>query len=106
MPDEAKLHDAFTVIGSEDIAAGFKALGFKTYSAKERGELEPILRTVFESKAGICLIQDELYLKVQDIIDSYKSSTFPIIIPFSKDGEAGELDNLVREIRLRATGRL
>jgi len=106
MRDEIKLENALAIVGGKDIVPGFKALGFKIYAVKEPGEVKTILEELIQNKTGVCLMQDDLYLSAQDVIEEYMGLPLPVVIPFSKEGAMDKLDNLVTDIRLRATGTL
>jgi vacuolar-type H+-ATPase subunit F/Vma7 len=122
MPEETHLDKPLGVIGDEDAVAVFKALGFKVYpvrnltsdgkiiisngvnTAKEPQEFSAILDKAVSEKVAICLVQDNLYQALESQINSYRHLALPIFIPFAKDAKMALLDNLVKNIRLRATG--
>lgn len=104
MPDGLIKENALVIIGEEDLVLGFRALGFKTYVVKKPEDSQVALDECVANSAAICLVQENIYQKEEDQIKSYKNLAFPIFIPFSKDDQAGLLDNIVRDIRLRATG--
>ncbi len=105
MPEESNLEKPLAVIGDEDAVSGFKALGFKVYAAKELQEFSIILDRVVNGKTAVCLVQDNLYQALESQIDTYRHLALPIFIPFAKDAKTALLDSLVRNIRLRATGK-
>jgi len=104
MPDALSSENVLAIVGDEDIVMGFKALGFKTYALRESDNFEIIFDELARNKTAVCLIQDKLYRSSKDIIDRYKNLPLPIIIPFATSGATDDLDNLVKDIRLRATG--
>jgi len=104
MPEETRLDKPLAVIGDEDAVAGFKALGFKVYAVKEPQEFSVILDKTVNEKFAICLVQDNLYQALESRINSYRHLALPIFIPFAKDAKMVLLDNVVKSIRLRATG--
>lgn len=106
MPETLSLENPLVIVGDEDVISGFKALGFKTYALKEEKDFEIIFKELVHSKTAVCLIQDKLYRIASDIIDSYRDLPLPIVIPFAASGAMDELDGLVKDIRLRATGKL
>ena len=106
MPDTLAIEKALAIIGSEDIILGFKALGFNTYSPTNAQDLKIILEGLTKENCGICLVQDDFYKTAQGEIDSFKNLPLPIFIPFSKDGSMANLERIVKDIRLRATGKL
>lgn len=105
MPEELSLKNTLAVMGDEDIVLGFKALGFKTYVIKEAKTFNLVLEEILRQNLTICLLQDDIYRANLERINEYKMRLLPIFIPFSKSGLNLELlENLVRNIRLRATG--
>lgn len=106
MPDEILLENVLAIIADEDVAAGFKALGFRVYPLKDsQSKTQPLTEAV-NDRAAICLVQDDIYRSCQDFIDSYRSSAFPIFIPFSKSAKNDLLEGMIKDIRLKATGAL
>jgi len=106
MPEISSLENPFVIIGDEDVVLGFKSLGFKTYALGEDENFEIIFEELIQSKTAVCLIQDKLYRTARDIINRHKDLFLPIIIPFATSGAMDELDRLLKDIRLRATGKL
>ncbi|KPK38843.1 MAG: hypothetical protein AMJ78_09395 [Omnitrophica WOR_2 bacterium SM23_29] len=104
MPDELLLENSLAIIGNEDVVLGFKALGFKVYPLKEPQQFKAILAEVLKDKAAVCLLQDDIYNSVQDEINSYRSLPLPVFVPFSKTGQTDLLDNIIKDIKLKATG--
>jgi len=106
MPDEFLLDNPLAIVGDEDAVLGFQGLGFKIYSVTDSMGFKAALDDIIENKVGICLVQDNIYRAGQEHIDTFKNLAFPIFIPFSKTAQNNLLQNLVRDIRLRATGAL
>ena len=104
MPESLTLEKPLAIVGDEDVVMGFKALGFKVYPVKEPQEVGAVLNEIVSEKVAVCLVQDNIYRLAKDRINSYRNLTLPIFIPFNKFSEMALLDNLVRDIRLRATG--
>jgi len=97
--------DIFSIIGDEDVVIGFKALGFRVYTAKVASEdISGMLKDMVNSGTTVCLIQEEFYKDFQKEIEGYKASPIPVFIPFSKSGKVDTLDAITKDIRLRATG--
>ncbi len=101
MPEQ---NNSIAIFGDEDIIVGFSSLGFKTYAVKDQQEFKAALEEAMQQKSAICLIQENIYNLVKEEIDTYRSSPLPIFIPFSKSGKTALLDEIARDIRLRATG--
>lgn len=105
MPEQAQ-ENTFLVLGEEDLVLGFSALGFKVVALKELQDLAPAVDEAVRSGAGICLVQDKFYFAQEEKINSYRKLPLPIFIPFSKEIKADLLKNIVKDIRIRATGAL
>lgn len=104
MPEKNSAQDLLAIIGQEDVVLGFQVLGFKTFTAKEPGDFTIALEEAVRQRAAVCLVQDDIYNAAEELIKNYQSLPLPIFIPFSKSEKTDLLDNLVKEIRLRATG--
>jgi len=106
MPDTLAADKALAIIGDEDVILGFKALGFNTYLPGGVEDLKTILGNLVKENCAICLIQDDYYKTAQGDIDYFRILPLPVFIPFSKDGSMAGLKRTVKDIRLRATGKL
>lgn len=92
------------IIGDEDAVLGFQSLGFSVYAVGDQRQIESIIEEVIRQKNAVCLMQDNIYRAAQDLINNYKNLPLPIFIPFSKDARTDLLDNILRDIRIRAIG--
>ncbi len=104
MPESAHLEKPLVIIGEEDAVLGFQALGFKVYPIKDPQEFKLALEEVVSQKPAVCLVQEEIYRAQEAQINAYKNLALPVFIPFSKDAKTNLLDELVKGIRLKATG--
>ncbi|MGE5197874.1 MAG: V-type ATP synthase subunit F [Deltaproteobacteria bacterium] len=104
MPEDMSLMNSLVIIGDEDTVLGFKALGFKGYVVADPGEIRKYLEQAVNEKTAVCLVQEGIYKAAREIIDDYKAIPLPVFIPFSKNAKTDLLDDLTRDIRLRATG--
>jgi V/A-type H+-transporting ATPase subunit F len=105
MPKEDTLTNSLAIVGNEDLVLGFRALGFKVYPAQNKEQVEEALAESANQGCAVCLVQEELYSLAKESIDSFRDSPSPIFIPFAKDYRTELLDRIVRDIRLRATGK-
>jgi len=105
MPEESSLKKPLVIIGDEDAVSGFKALGFKVYATREPQEFRAALDETVAEGAAVCLVQDNIYQALGEEINNYKNLPFPVFIPFAKNGDMALLETMVRDIRLRATGK-
>jgi vacuolar-type H+-ATPase subunit F/Vma7 len=103
MPESPR-SDALAVVGREEVIMGFSALGFRPYPAVKPEECREALARAIQDGAAICLIQEEFYPAVREEINRYRSQPLPIFIPFAPDARMNRLDDIVKEIRLKATG--
>lgn len=104
MPKDLSLENPLAVMGDEDVVLGLRALGFRVYSPQEPDHFKIALDELIKDKTAICLVQDNIYHTYKDQIDSYKRLPLPIFIPFSKTGKTDLLDEIIKDIRLKATG--
>ena len=101
---EESLENSFAIIGDEDLVMGFSAFGFKTYVPKDREDFSQILEEVVRKKSAICLVQDDIYRQQEAQINSFKHLAIPSFIPFSKEGHLDLMDEIIKNIRIKATG--
>jgi len=107
MPEEKLLENPFAIIADEDAAAGYRALGFKVYALKDESGLKSILEEVRRSGAAVCLVQDDIYESQKKEIDSYRNMPLPVFMPLAaKDSGKDLFKDIVRDIRIKATGAL
>jgi len=104
MPEAASGDKPLVIIGDEDAISGFSALGFKAYALKGPQEFSLTLEEVLRGGCAICLVQDNLYQAAKDQINNFRHLPFPIFIPFLRAQSIDLLDNLIKDIRIRATG--
>ena len=104
MPEEMTLDNPLAVVGDEDVVLGFRALGFRAYPVTAPEEFKTILDQLRQNKTAICLVEEDIYLAAQQEINNHNQPPFPIFIPFSKTGRMNLLDDIVKKIRLKATG--
>ena len=106
MPDQAGPLGPLVIIGKPDVVMGFKALGFAVCASDDDAQSAEYLHATVAAGAAICLVQDTVYQAHHDIIDAYKHLPLPVFIPFSDKDRTALLDQMVRDIRLKATGAL
>lgn len=107
MPEEKLLENPFVIIGDEGMVSGYRALGFKVITLNDRNDFKSALEETMRSKAAVCLVQDDIYESQKKEIDNYKNIPLPVFIPLAaKDSEKDLLKDMVRDIRIKATGAL
>jgi vacuolar-type H+-ATPase subunit F/Vma7 len=123
MPETKETISPLVIVGDEDVVLGFKALGFKVYPVrntanltnrpivsngvdplKSEGNWGTILEEIVESGAAVCLLQDNFYKSAETELAAYQRLTMPVFIPFAKDGGMSILTEMVKNIRIKATG--
>ncbi|MBM3251697.1 MAG: hypothetical protein FJZ11_02810 [Candidatus Omnitrophica bacterium] len=105
MPEEI-LNTKIAVSGDEDVVIGFAALGFSIYPLKTPEDFKSVVDKLIEENIAICLVQDNAYNANIEKINSYRQLSLPVFVPFSKDANSILLDNILKDIRLKATGAL
>lgn len=105
MPEEL-LNKKIAVVGEQDLVMGFEALGFAAYPLQKPDDFKLIIEKLVESNVAICLIQDSTYNANIEKINSFRQLTLPVFVPFSKDANSILLDDILKDIRLKATGAL
>lgn len=105
MPKDLSLENPLVVIGDEDVVMGFGALGFKVYGLKRQEEFNLVLEEILP-RCAICLVEDKFYSALKDRLDDYRNLAFPVFIPFSKDTKPDLLNNIIKDIQIKATGAL
>jgi len=106
MPDQKNVEPALAIIGNEELVEGFRALGFSVYPAVRQQEIEAALQEVVRKGCAVCLIETKAFGLVKEQLALFETRTMPVFIPFSKDSGVSALQDAVREIRLRATGKV
>ena len=106
MPEQVISEHPFAIIADEDLGSGFKALGFKVYPVRNTQEQARFLADAVNEKVAVCLVQEDIYHAQEDFINSHRNQALPVFIPFSKDLKHGLLESIIRQARLKATGKL
>lgn len=74
-------------IGDQDAIVIFNAIGIKTFKAKSADEVDRIIFDLVNQKCKIIYLSESLYLSLNETLEKYKSSPFPIIIPIPTSEE-------------------
>jgi len=106
MPEERVLSGSLAIVGSEDLVSGLRALGFQVYAVKGKEQAEAALSESVYKGIAVCLVQEDIYTLTRERIGSFKDLPLPVFVPFAKDNQTELLEEIVRDIRLRATGKL
>lgn len=104
MPEDLRSDNPFAIIGEEDAVLGFRALGFKIYAVEENTEFKIALEEVVNQKTPVCLVEESIYRAKKEEINNYKNLPLPIFVPFAKNAGMDLLEEIIKEIRLKAIG--
>lgn len=78
------------VVGDKGSVLGFKSVGFEVFMATTQQEIQNVMHTLCKGDYGIIFITEQAYVQIPEIIDEYKESPTPAIIPIpGKDGSLG-----------------
>lgn len=104
---ENKAQKPLAILGREEDVSGFRALGFSVYSLSgaESG-LAALLGDIAASGAAVCLVEEGIFRSAPAEFDKYRNDPLPVFLPFSAAGGEGVLEEMIKEIRLKATGAL
>jgi V/A-type H+-transporting ATPase subunit F len=96
---------SIAAIGSNDTILLFNAVGIKTFVLTDVNAVD---RTIFEltnQKCRIIYLSEDLYLKIPETLEKYKSAVYPIIIPIpTKEDSEGIGLKKIRENVEKAIG--
>ncbi|MGI6758264.1 MAG: V-type ATP synthase subunit F [Bacilli bacterium] len=74
-------------IGDQDDITIFNAIGIRTFKAKSAEEVDRIIFNLVNQKCKIIYLSENLYQDLDETLEKYKSSPFPIIIPIPTSEE-------------------
>lgn len=78
-------------IGSSDAIILFNAVGIRTFSTQDLGDVDRIIFQLVNEKCKIIYLSEEIYEQIPETIEKYKTSAFPIIIPIPLSEESKEI---------------
>ncbi|MBM3254722.1 MAG: hypothetical protein FJZ08_00245 [Candidatus Omnitrophica bacterium] len=105
MPNEDISGETLAIIGTPDLVLGFRALGFHVYPVNNKEETEVALADSVQKGCAVCLVEEEFYGLSSERIGSFRELPLPVFIPLSSEDKSAVLEGMVRDIRLRATGK-
>ena len=94
------------VLGMEADVSGFRALGFAAYSLPGISALAGLLEEISVSGAAVCLVEEGIFRAAPAEFNKYRKEPLPVFLPFSAAGGEGVLEQMIKDIRLKATGAL
>lgn len=93
------------VIGEKESVLGFKAVGFDTFEARSNEETRALIHRLAGEEYGILFITEHVLAPIIDVLDDYKDSQLPAIIPIpGTKGSLGLGMSNVRKSVERAVG--
>ncbi len=105
MPED-KERKPLAVLGMDSDVSGFRAFGFAVYSLSGITGLPGMLEEIAASGAAVCLVEEGIFRAATAEFDKYRKEPLPVFLPFSAAGGEGVLEQMIKEIRLKATGAL
>ena len=81
------MRSSIAVVGEKESVLGFKAVGFDVYETTSSKEAEDIVAKLYKEQVGIIYITEQTLEPISYILDKYKDSQLPAIIPIP--GRAG-----------------
>ena len=92
------------VIGSKGFVFPFMQFGFATYIPSDEDQLRNLLEDKVLTSYGIIYIEDSLCSMIHDIIQEYRYSTHPIIVPLGGASSDSYGRKVAREMMEKAIG--
>ena len=93
------------VIGGRSFLFPFLQFGFTTYRPPSEAALREYLREAIDRNVGIIYMEEVYCLMVPDILDRYRFSLTPIVVPLGESGEGEAFSKrMLRDMMERAIG--
>ena len=105
MPEE-NTQKPLAILGREDNISGFRAFGFQVYPLPDISGLPVLLENIAASGTAVCIVEEDIFRGAKQEFDKYRKEPLPVFLPFSAAGGGGVLEEMIKEIRLKATGAL
>ncbi|MDP8259774.1 MAG: V-type ATP synthase subunit F [Candidatus Gygaella obscura] len=106
MSENNLTQENFAVLGREDRVVGFKAIGFTVYIVEENDDISDNVKKIVASETKICLVEEVFFIKNKEAFLDYKEKEFPIFIPFSNKESKDSIGEIIKNIRLKAIGKI
>ncbi|MDY0064133.1 MAG: V-type ATP synthase subunit F [Bacilli bacterium] len=72
---------SMAAIGDRDTILLFNAIGIETHISQDVEQVDQLVFSLANKKCKIIFISEDLYQKIPQTIEKYKSNPFPILIP-------------------------
>ena len=93
------------IVGQKDSILGFKALGVEVFPADESSDVEKTLKTMIDEGFSLIYITEKAAQKADSLINDYRGSVLPIIIPVpDHSGSLGLGMQSLKETTIKAIG--
>lgn len=77
-------------VGDTGSIMAFRAIGVKTVPAETKDDIEKAINNLVKASCKVIFITEQAAKKVPELIELYRSKTYPIILPIpSKNGTEG-----------------
>lgn len=85
------------VVGEKESVLGFKAVGFEVFETTSSEQVEEVVTQLAREQVGIIYITEQALTPVVHILDVYKDSPLPAIIPIP--GRAGSMGMGIENVK-------
>lgn len=99
------MRSKIAVVGEKDSVLGFKAVGFDVFEVSGAQAAETVIDRLAEKEYGVIFITEQTLQPIMQVIDKYKESKIPAIIPIpGREGSLGiGMDSVHKSVE-RAVG--
>ena len=99
------MRSKIAIIGEKESVLGFKAVGFEVHEVTDSRSVEPLVADLARKEYGVIFITEQTLEPVLHILDKYKESRIPAIIPIpGREGTRGiGMQNVKKSVE-RAVG--
>ncbi len=72
---------SIAAIGTSDTILLFNAVGIKTFVLNDLNAIEKTIFDLANQKCEIIYLTEDIYIKIPETLEKYKTAVYPIIIP-------------------------
>ena len=99
------MRSKIAVVGEKESVLGFKAVGFEVFETSAPKESEEVVHRLAQEEYGIIFITEQALAPIIQVMDRYKDSKVPAIIPIpGREGTIGMGMTSVKKSVERAVG--
>jgi len=81
------MYDKMAVIGDKDSIFAFKSVGAEVYGTNNPLQARDYVKMLAKNGTKLIFITEDLAAQMEDVLQKYKSKTYPTIIPIPKQGK-------------------